>query len=50
MGNEDTIVEKNTNGLNGLEATMQGLHALIKDVFKCVDDVVMRILSCRVYN
>jgi len=34
------IVDKLPNDLEGLEATMQGLHALIEDVFKYVDDVV----------
>jgi len=35
-----TIVDKLPNDLEGLEASMQGLHALIEDVFKYVDDVV----------
>lgn len=40
-----TVVDKLPNDLEGMEASMERLLALINDVHKHVDDVVVRTLT-----
>lgn len=40
-----TVVDKLPNDLEGMEASMERLLALINDVHKYVGDVVVRIIS-----
>lgn len=41
-----TAVDKLPSDLEGMEATMDRLVALIDDVYKYVDDVVVRSFTC----
>lgn len=47
---KNTSVDKIPNDLEGMESTMERLSALINDVYKYVDDVVVRVFSLYLFS